>query len=126
MSSMITTGSIISNTSLDDLCDRIEIVRETPARNNVGDIVGSDDTIILDAWAKVLPIAAKASSDTTARVNAVDYRVIIRYRTTIKPDDVVIWHGKRLKLNAPPYDAENRHIYTVLECREVVADGKTI
>ena len=106
---MITTGSIISNTSLDDLSDRIEIVRETPARNSVGDIVGSDDTVILDAWAKVLPIAAKSSSDTTARVNAVDYRVI-----------------KRLKLNAPPYDAENRHIYTVLECREVVADGKTL
>jgi SPP1 family predicted phage head-tail adaptor len=50
--------------------------------------------------------------------------VIIRYRSDIRPDDEVLWRGKRLQIVGTPYDAESSHIWTVMECREAVQDGK--
>jgi hypothetical protein len=57
------------------------------------------------------------------RLNQVDYRVVVRYRTDILPDDEVLWRGKRLRMIKPAYDAESARTWTVLECQEVLADA---
>ena len=69
-------------------------------------------------------MTARITDDTPERVNAISYRVTIRYRNDIKPDDEILWRGKRLKLLTPPFDAESRKIYTVMDCEEVIEDAE--
>ena len=120
---MITRGSIIENTSTDDLRERVKIVYHERIRNDRGDIIDGEELTRCDVWAKVLPISARRVGGYVEELAETMYRITIRYRTDILPDDEVIWNGKRLQLTAPPYDAESRRIWTVMDCREMVADG---
>lgn len=122
---MRTVGSVINNTSTDDLTERAKIIYQSTRRNERGDIIGIEDITRAEVWAKVLPIASRRSAeDSVEIVNEVSYRITIRHRTDISPDDIVIWRGKRLQQTAPPYDAEGRRIWTVLTCAEMVKDGQ--
>lgn len=114
---MINTGSVM-RTSIDDLTERVTVVYQTTVINERGNVIRSEDTVRCDVWAKVLPISARSSVGDTERIAEVTYRIIIRYRNDIQPNDQVIWQGKRLDLITPPYDAESRKIWTVLDCRE--------
>lgn len=121
---MRTVGSAIKNTSIDDMSERISIITQETERNECGDIIGVNDTTRCMVWAKVLPITARRYIDGAVELtNEITYKITIRYRTDITPDDIIIWKGKRLRQNTPPYDAESRRIYTVLECEEMIADG---
>lgn len=119
---MRTVGSVIS-TSIDDLSERIKIVYFATDRNQYGDIVKSEEMERCQVWAKILPFNARISDTPPERTNKISYRVTIRYRTDIKPDDEIIWRGRRLKILTPPYDAESRKIFLVMDCEEVVEDG---
>ena len=110
--------------SLDDLTERISVVYFETERNTRGDIVKTSEVVRCTVWAKVLPIAAKTTDTTPARENIVTYRVTIRHRADIKPDDEIIWRGKRLKITTPPFDLEARKCWLQFECMEVVQDGK--
>ncbi len=119
----IQTGSVMK-TSIDDLHERISIVYQKAHRNSRGDIVDEQEVIRAMVWAKVLPYGAKSEDSGISRVSDISYKVTIRYRTDIQPDDEILWRGKRLQLTAPPYDAEARNVWLVMECREAVPDGK--
>lgn len=119
---MKNTGSIMK-TTIDDLSERVSIVYYEPSRSLLGDIVHGEEKERCKAWAKILPLTARTGTDGIERTPAVTYRIVIRYRTGIFPDDMVVWRGKLLEQVAPPYDAESMHVWTVLECREAVADG---
>ena len=110
--------------SLDDLTERISIVYFETERNSRGDIVNTSEVTRCMVWAKVLPLAGKITDETPARENTVTYRVTIRFRQDIKPDDEIIWRGKRLKITSPPYDVESQKIWLQFDAREVVQDGK--
>lgn len=120
---MRTTGSLINNTSLDDLPERISIVYQSTRRNERGDKIGTEDITRCTVWAKVLPLSSRRTDDSMEYINEVSYRITIRYRTDIAPDDLIIWRGKRLRQTAPAYDAESRKIWTVLDCVEMIKDG---
>ena len=123
---MKTTGSIINNTTIDDLAERISIIYQTAQRNERGDIISVEDVTRCTIWAKVLPLSSRRLlDDSVEAVNEVSYRITIRYRADIAPDDIVLWRGKRLQQTAPPYDAESRRIWTVLECVEMIEDART-
>jgi len=111
-------------TSIDDLTERISIVYHAHSRNSRGDIMPGAETTRCTVWAKVLPTSDPISNTGIEREARIGYRVIIRYRNDIRPDDEIIWRGKRLRLTGTPYDAESRRIWTVLECQEAVQDGK--
>lgn len=113
----------LMKTSLDDLTERISIVYHTKARDSRGAIINGAEETRCTVWAKVYPYGAGIRNGGVERVNEVDYRVVVRYRTDIMPDDEVLWRGKRMKLIKPAYDAESAHTWTVLECREVQADA---
>ncbi len=119
----IQTGSVMK-TSIDDLHERISIVYQKAHRNSRGDIVDEQEVIRAMVWAKVLPYGAKSESQGISRVSDISYKVTIRYREDVMPDDEILWRGKRLQMTAPPYDAEARKIWLIMECREVVPDGK--
>lgn len=121
---MKTFGSLI-NTPLDDLSERISFRNFSTQRNERGDIIKSVEFERCRVWAKVLPLTARINDVQPERVNKVTYRVIIRYRNDVKPDDEIVWRGKRLRLLSPAYDAESRKIFTVMDCEEVIADEQT-
>jgi SPP1 family predicted phage head-tail adaptor len=122
---MIYKGLQFKQTTTNDLTERISIVYFETSRNSKGDIVKGNEITRCTVWAKVLPLAGKINDDTPQRENEITYRITIRYRTDIKPDDEIVWRGRRLKITTPPFDVENRHIWTQFECIEVVQDGKS-
>lgn len=121
---MRTTGQAIRQMSVDDLSERISVVYSETSRNERGDIVKGAENVRCMIWAKVLPLTGRINDATPERVNAVTYRITIRYRTDILPDDEILWRGRRLKLITPPVDVESRHIWTQFDCAEVIQDGK--
>lgn len=121
---MRTRGTLMK-TSMDDLTERIRIVYKDRSRDACGNIVTGAETLRCEVWAKVYPYGANITLAGVERVNQVDYRVVVRYRTDILPTDEMLWRGKRLKLIKPAYDAESAHTWTVMECREVIADAET-
>lgn len=119
---MRTVGNVIL-TSIDDLSERIKIVYFATDRNEYGDIVKREEMERCQVWAKILPFNARINDTPPERTNKISFRVTIRYRTDIKPDDEILWRGRRLKILTPPYDAESRKIFLVMDCEEVVEDG---
>ncbi|MBQ9487535.1 MAG: phage head closure protein [Selenomonadaceae bacterium] len=121
---MRTEGSIIKQTSTDDLSERIVIVYYETARDNRGNIIKSTENVRCMVWAKVLPLTGKISDTTPERVNTITYRVTVRYRSDIKPDDLMRWRGRLFRLISVPVDVELRHIWTMFDVVEVVQDGR--
>lgn len=120
---MINTGAIM-RTTIDDLKERIQILSFVNYRNELGDILQSEEVVRAECWAKVLAISAGIAEGGVERTASIGYRIIVRYRDDILPDDVIKWRNKRLRITSTPYDAESRRIWTVLDCIEVVPDGK--
>ena len=119
---MRTAGSLIQ-TPLEDLSERISVRYFETTRNNRGDILNVEEKERCRVWAKVFPLTARNNDGSPERVNKITYRVTIRYRNDVKPDDEIVWRGRRLKLLSPPYDAESRKIFTIFECEEVIENG---
>ena len=111
--------------SIADLSERISVVYYETTRNTRGDIVKGAENVRCMIWANVYPISAKIADVTPERQNQINYRVIIRRRSDILPDDEIFWRGKRLKMMSPPYDLDGRREFTCLICTEVLADGRT-
>lgn len=122
---MRTAGTALKLMSVDDLSERISIRYHTFARNERGDFVKGAEEIRCMVWAKVLPLTGKIDSGTPENLNTVTYRITIRYRSDIKPDDFVVWRGRKFRLITVPIDLETRHIWTTFDVVEVVQDGKT-
>lgn len=112
-------------TTIADLSERIQIVSFATERNERGDILNTTEIERCRIWAKVYPLTARISEGTPEHSNKISYRVTIRRREDIKPDDEIIWRGRRLKLLSPPYDLDGKRIFTVFDCEEVIEDGNT-
>lgn len=119
---MVSQGTIMRNTSIDDLTQRIKIVYYNNYRDEYGNIVPSDERVRCECWAKVLPYGSKIFNGYAETVNEIDYRVVIRYRDDIKPTDRIIWRNKVLEIISSPYDAESRSKWLAMECRELIED----
>ena len=109
--------------SMSELRHRISILRPVTETDDEGNILSSSVEEISKAWALVLPFAAKISDDYAEKVQEVDYRIVIRYRTDVRVTDLVQWNGKRLTPIAPPYLLGGKKRWLVMECRELVEDG---
>ena len=109
--------------SMSELRHRISILRPVTDTDDEGNILAQTTQEIAKAWALVLPFSAKISDDYAERVQEVDYRIVIRYRTNVRVTDIVQWKGKRLTPIAPPYPLSGKKRWLVIECRELVEDG---
>ena len=109
--------------SMSELRHRISILRPVTDTDDEGNILSSSVQELSKAWALVLPFAAKISDGYAEKVQEVDYRVVIRYRTDVCVTDIVEWEGKRLTPIAPPYPLGGKKRWLVLECRELVEDA---
>ncbi len=116
-------GLALKQMTVDELSERISVIYYETERNNRGDIIKREENVRCMVWAKVLPLTGKIEDTTPERINTVTYRITIRYRTDILPDDEIIWRGRRLKITTAPYDLENRRTWLQFECMEVIKDG---
>ena len=108
-----------------DLRERISIRNFITQRNERGDILNVAEFERCKIWANIIPLTAKNIDVQPERTNKITYRVTIRYRGGIKPDDEILWQERRLKLISPPYDSDGRKIFTTFDCEEVVPNGTT-
>lgn len=122
---MRTVGTAFKQMSVDDLSERISIRYHNITRNGRGDLVKGSEEIRCMVWAKFFPLAGKIDDNSPERLNSVTYRITIRYRNDIKPDDFVVWRGRKFRLITPPVDLENRRTWITFDVKEVVKDGKT-
>ena len=107
--------------TIGDLTERISVRYLETSRNQYGDIVKTLEVERCKFWAKVYPLTARNNDGSPVRVNKITYRVTMRYREDIKPDDIIVWRGRRLKMLSPPYDLDK--YYMAFECEEVIEDG---
>ena len=108
-----------------ELSERISVRYFETTRNNRGDILNVEEKERCQVWAKVFPLTARNNDGSPERVNKITYRVTLRYRNDIKPDDEIVWRGRRLKLLSPPYLLDGEKIFTAFECEEVIENGNT-
>ena len=109
--------------SMSELRHRISILRPVMDTDDEGNILAQTTQEVGKAWALVLPFAAKISDGYAEKVQEVDYRIVIRYRTDVRVTDIVQWNGKRLTPVAPLYPLGGKKRWLVIECRELVEDG---
>ena len=109
--------------SMSELRHRISILRPVMDTDDEGNILAQTTQEVGKAWALFLPFAAKISDGYAEKVQEVDYRIVIRYRTDMRVTDIVEWEGKRLTPIAPPYPLGGKKRWLVIECRELVEDG---
>lgn len=119
---MKNAGSSITNTSVDDLTERISVRYFETERNERGDILKVNEVERCKLWAKILPMSGRISDKPPERTNKINYRVTIRYRSDISTNDEILWRRRRLKLLTPPIDVESRKIFTTMDCEEVIED----
>ena len=109
--------------SMSELRHRITFLRPVTETDDEGNILSSSVQEISKAWALVLPFAAKISDGYAEKVQEVDYRIVIRYRTDVRVTDRIRWDDKTLIPIAPSYPLGGKKRWLVLECRELVEDG---
>ncbi|ERJ93254.1 putative phage head-tail adaptor [Selenomonas sp. oral taxon 892 str. F0426] len=109
--------------SMSELRHRISILRPVMDTDDEGNILAQTTQKVGKAWALVLPFAAKISDGYAEKVQEVDYRIVIRYRTDVRVTDRIRWDGKTLIPIAPPYPLGGKKQWLVIECRELVEDG---
>lgn len=108
-----------------DLNERISVIYFETVRNERGDIINTQEVERCQIWAQVYPLTAKISEGAPERTNTINYRVTIRQRNDIKPDDEIIWRGRRLRLKSPSYSLDGGRKFTAFDCEEVIEDGAT-
>ena len=109
--------------SMSELRHRISILRPVTDTDDEGNILSSSVQELSKAWALVLPFAAKISDGYAEKVQEVDYRIVVRYRTGVQVTDCIRWGNKTLTPIAPPYPLGGKKRWLVVECRELVEDG---
>ena len=115
----------MSKLKIADLSERISVRYFETERDEFGNILRREEKERCRVWAQVYALTAKKNDAQPERENKITYRVTIRYREDILPDDEIMWRGRRLKLLSPPFNLNGQKIFTAMDCTEAVKDGVT-
>lgn len=110
--------------TIGELSERISVRYFETERNERGDILKVEEKERCRVWAKIYPLTAKNTETAPEQTNRISYRVTIRRRKDILPDDEILWRGRRLKMLSPPYDLNGEKVFTAFECEEVIENGE--
>ena len=115
----------MSKLKIADLSERISVRYFETERDEFGNILRREEKERCRVWAQVYALTAKKNDAQPERENKITYRVTIRYREDILPDDEIMWRGRRLKLLSPPFNLNGQKIFTAMDCEEAIKDGVT-
>lgn len=107
------------------LSERISVKYFETEQDEYGNVLRREEFERCRVWAQVLALIAKKVDAQPERENKITYRVTIRYREDIKPDDEIEWRGRRLKLLSPPFNLDGQKVFTAMDCEELIEDGQT-
>ena len=105
---------------LSELRHRIKILRPQKHTDGEGNIITDSCPDFVTVWAKILPLTGKKSEGYEEKIQAVFYKIFIRYRDDIQISDFVLWNEKKLEQISPPCPFDGRKNFLVLEARELV------
>lgn len=105
-----------------DLDERIRIIYYLTARNKYGDLIKVREVTRCRVWARVHPLAQKIDDDTPERLNKTTYRITIRWREDIQPNDEIVWRDRYFKIISTPTEFEVRRQYKVFDAQEIQKD----
>ena len=111
---------------MNELRQRVTILRPVTEEDGVGNLIRQGEEEVCTIWAKVFPYAAKITDGYAEKVDEVNYRIIIRYRSDIRLTDEIQWRSRRFVQTAPAYDVRSNRQYLVMEARELIEDGETV
>lgn len=114
----------MSKLKIADLSERISVRYFETERDEYGNILRREELERCRIWAQVYALSAKKFDAQPERANKITYRVTIRYREDIKPDDEILWRGRRLKMLSPPFSLDGQKIFTAMDCEEAIEDGR--
>ena len=105
-----------------DLSERIRIIYYLTARNEYGDLIKVREVTRCRVWARVHALAQRIDDATPERLNKTTYRITVRWRDDIQPNDEIVWRDKRLKIISTPTEFEVRHVWKVFDAQEIQQD----
>ena len=105
---------------ISDLREKITIQRPQKYTDGEGNIIEETSPDLIKVWAKILPVAAKNSEGYAEKVQEIQYKIFIRYRTDIQISDTIGWKNKKLEQISPPYFFDGKKKFLVLQVRELV------
>lgn len=107
--------------ALGALRDRVELLSNAQTVGGAGGV--SDGHVSLGfVWARVRALAGSLTSLPDERSNRVLYSVIMRFRTDLKPGDIIVYRGQRLEILSAQ-DLNARRAYLSCQCLKFEATG---
>ena len=107
----------------EDLNKRIKILRAEQKKDSRGNVLwtypGTND---VSCWASIEPYGSTIIKGEAAKVNEVQYRVTIRYRS-LSFKDKIIYQGRTFLQTIPAVDLNMRHEWLELTCVEAIKVG---
>ena len=105
-----------------DLSERIRIIYYLTARNEYGDLIKVREVTRCRVWARVHALAQRIDDDTPERLNKTTYRITVRWREDIQPNDEIVWRDRYFKIISAPAEFEVRHVWKVFDVQEIQKD----
>lgn len=105
-----------------DLSERIRIIYYLTARNEYGDLIKVREVTRCRVWARVHALAQRIDDGTPERLNKTTYRITIRWRDDIQPNDEIVWRDRYFKIISAPAEFEVRHQWKVFDAQEIQKD----
>lgn len=105
-----------------DLSERIRIIYYLTARNEYGDLIKVREVTRCRVWARVHALAQRIDDDTPERLNKTTYRITVRWREDIQPNDEIVWRDRYFKIISAPAEFEVRHVWKVFDAQEIQKD----
>ena len=105
-----------------DLSERIKIIYYLTARNEYGDLIKVREVTRCRVWARVHALSQRIDDGTPERLNKTTYRITIRWREDIQPNDEIVWRDRYFKIISAPAEFEVRHVWKVFDAQEITPD----
>lgn len=105
-----------------DLNERIRIIYYLTARNEYGDLIKVREVTRCRVWARVHALAQRIDDNTPERLNKTTYRITIRWREDIQPNDEIVWRDRYFKIISTSTEFEVRRQWKVFDAQEIQKD----
>ncbi len=99
--------------------ERVILRANTFAKDALGGNIPTTTTLAT-VWAKVQPLAGKELKDIGRLAAKQLYLVVIRHRTDLTTDNIIIWDNKTLNIRSVQ-NRDERSQFLSMECEEGVA-----
>ena len=101
----------------EELLQRVTVIPGKASKSTRGTLTYThDEADAVTMYASVEPYGTYIYNGTALKVDALSYRVVVRYRAWIDRNSIVKWNGLKLKQTIAPLDINAKHTFLQLTC----------